>query len=72
MSLITDGKWSEENLELCRADKEEIEIALEENGVQDASDVCISTCARTAFATSRPKTAGVLRLTPRWTAGGGN
>lgn len=39
VSLITDGKWSEENLELCRADKEEIETALEENGVPDASDV---------------------------------
>ena len=39
VSLITDGKWSEENLELCRAVKEEIETALEKNGVSDASDV---------------------------------
>lgn len=39
VSLVTDGKWSEENLELCRADKEEIVEGLKQNGVDDVSRV---------------------------------
>ena len=39
VSLVTDGKWSEENLELCRADKDEIVAELEKNGVDDVSRI---------------------------------
>ena len=39
VSLVTDGRWSEENLELCRADKEEIIEGLKRNGVGDVSRV---------------------------------
>lgn len=39
VSLVTDGRWSEENLELCRADKEEIVEGLKQNGVDDVSRV---------------------------------
>ena len=39
VSLVTDGKWSEENLELCRADKDEIVAELEKNGVDDVGRI---------------------------------
>lgn len=39
VSLITDGKWSEENLELCKADKKEVEAAFAEKGIGDVSEI---------------------------------